>query len=91
MLYANKVWVRPVMRPNVYRRKMGKSFTNLNRYISVITNVDEKLFVIFEHTINHLSLGYVHLSQLEHYFSRFVSFFDCFYSTFFIFIPRYLL
>ena len=79
------------MRPNVHRPKMGKKLTNLNRYISVITDIDKKWFVIFEHTINHLSLGYVRLPQLEHYFSCFVSFFDCFYFTFFIFVQGYLL
>ena len=30
---------------------MGKKLTSLNRYISVLTDVDEKWFVIFEHTI----------------------------------------
>ena len=44
---------------------MGKKLTNLNRYISVVTNIDEKWFVVFEHTMNHLSFGYVHLPQFE--------------------------
>ena len=38
---------------------MGKKLTNLNRYISTITDIDEKWFVVFEHTINHLSFRYV--------------------------------
>ena len=53
---------------------MGKKLMNLNRYISVITNIDEKWFVIFAHTINHLPFGYVRLPQLENYFSCFASF-----------------
>ena len=36
----------------------GQKLTSLNRYISVITDVDEKWFVIFEHTINHFSFDY---------------------------------
>ena len=46
---------------------MGKKLTNLNwqEYISVITNIDKKLFVIFEHTIIHLSLGYVRSPNLN--------------------------
>ena len=31
-----------------------------------IAGIDEKWFVIFEHTTNHLSFGYVHLPQLEY-------------------------
>ena len=34
---------------------MGKKLTVLNRYISIIVDIDEKWFVIFEHTINHIS------------------------------------
>ena len=52
---------------------LGKKL-NLNRYISEITDIDEKWFVIFECTINHLSFGYVRSSQLEYYFSCFASF-----------------
>ena len=48
---------------------MVKKVTSLNRYISIITHIDEKWFVIFEHTINHLSFGYVRFPQLEYYFS----------------------
>ena len=51
----------------------------LNRYISVITYINEKWFVIFEHTINWLSFGYVHLPQLESYFFPFFSLFFPFY------------
>ena len=35
-------------------QKSTKKFTNLNRYISVSTDIDEKSFVIFERTLNHL-------------------------------------
>ena len=54
----------------------------LNRYISVNINIDGKWFGIFEHTINHLSFGYVRLPQPEYYFSRFFLF-----SYFFILLP----
>ena len=47
--------------------------------ISVITDIDQKWFVIFEHTINHLSFGYIRLPQLENYFSCF-AFFPYFFS-----------
>ena len=60
---------------------MGRKRTILNRYISIITDIDEKWFVIFEHTINWLSFDYVHLPQLKHYFS----FFFFFFLTFFFF------
>ena len=53
---------------------MGKKLTSLNRYISVITNIDEKWYVIFEHAINRLSFGYVCLPQLDYYFSFFFFF-----------------
>ena len=61
---------------------MGKKLTNLNRYISIITDIDEKWFVLFEHSINHLFFGYVHLGQLKKYFSCFPSFL-----TFFFLLP----
>ena len=55
---------------------MGKKLTNLNQYISVNTGIAKKWFVIFEHTIKQLSLGYVRLPQLIAYnFSCFASFF----------------
>ena len=53
----------------------GQKWAILKRYISVITSIDEKWFVIFEHTINHLYLGYVCLSQLEYFFLLFSYFF----------------
>ena len=71
MLYANRVWGCPVTWPKFYAPKMGRKWMILNQYISVITDIDEKWFVIFEHTINHLSLGYVCLPQLEYYFFSF--------------------
>ena len=83
MLYANRVWGLPVTRPKFYRPKMDNKLMNLNRYISVITNIDEKWFVIFEHTINHLSNGYVHLPQFECHFSFFFSVLF----AFFVFLP----
>ena len=46
---------------------MGKKLTSLNRHISIITDFDEKWFVIFEHIINHLFFGYARLPQLEYY------------------------
>ena len=39
----------------------GQKVDELNRCISVITDIHEKWFVVFEHTINHLSFGYVRL------------------------------
>ena len=57
----------------------GIKLTSLNRYISVITDIDKKWFVIFEHTTNHLSFGYVCLHQLENYFSCFSIFFFNYY------------
>ena len=57
---------------------MGKKLTNLNRYISVATDIDEKWFVVFDHTINHLSFGYGRLPQFEYYFSSFAPFFTFF-------------
>ena len=41
---------------------------NLNRYISIVTDIDEKWFVVFYHTINHLSFGYVRLPQFKYFF-----------------------
>ena len=83
MLYANQVWGRPATWTKFYRPKVGKKWTILNRYISVITNIDEKWFVVSEHTINWLSFGYIHLPQLEYYFSSFFSFFLLFFFWFF--------
>ena len=65
-----------------YRPKMGKNLTNLNRYISVITDIEEKRFVIFEYTVNHLSVDYVCLPQLEYYLSCFL--FPYFFAFFFL-------
>ena len=61
---------------------MGKNLKNLNRYILVITDIDEKWFAVFEHTMNRLSFGYVWLPQLENYFSCFVSFLSFFFFSF---------
>ena len=65
----------------ILQAKMGKKLTSLNRYILVITDIDEKWFVIFEHTINHLSFGYARLPQLENFFFLF-----CFFLIFCIFL-----
>ena len=78
LLYANRVWGRPITWLNFYRPKMGKNLTNLNWYILVITDSDEKCFLIFKHTINHLFFGNVRLSLLEYYLS-FTSFFFLFF------------
>ena len=56
MLYVNRVWGHSVTRPKCHRLKMGKKLTNLKQYISVIIDIDEKWFVIFEYTIDHLFL-----------------------------------
>ena len=63
----------------IYWPKMGKKWMILNRCISVITDMNEKWFVIFEHTINCFSFRYVGLPQLEYYFSFFL------FLTFFLF------
>ena len=59
MLYANRVSECLVTLPKFYKPKLGKKLTNLNLNILVRTDIDEKWIVIFEHTINHLSFGYV--------------------------------
>ena len=41
MLYANQIWGRPVTWPKFYRPKIGRKLTSLNRYTSVIINIDE--------------------------------------------------
>ena len=68
---------------NFTSRKSAESRRILNQYIletPTSTNIDKKWFVIFEHTNNNLSFGYVHLPQLECYFSF------CFFHTFFLFL-----
>ena len=54
---------------------MIKKLANLNRLIWVITDIDEKWFVVFEHTIDHLAFGYVRLTQQEKHFFCFACFF----------------
>ena len=39
--------------------------------ISIITDIDEKWFVISEHTIHWFAFGYVRLPQLKYHFSSF--------------------
>ena len=75
------IWGSRSRDQNFASPKVGKKLKNLNQYISAVINIDEKRFMIFEHTINHLSFGYVRLSQLEYYFSCFASFFLLFFST----------
>ena len=65
----------------------GQKLTNLNQYILTITNINKKLFAIFEQTINNLSFGYVRLSQFEYYFSCFFFY----YLLIYFFFPCYLL
>ena len=50
---------------------MGRKLASLNRYISVIIDIDGKWFVIFEQIINHLCFGYIRLPQPVYYFSCF--------------------
>ena len=45
-------------------------------------NTDEKWFVVFEHTINHLSFVCVCLPQLGYYFTCFSPFFLLFFFSF---------
>ena len=52
----------------ILRLKMGKKLTSLNQLFSVITDIDEKYFMIFEHTINQFSFGYVRLPPLKYFF-----------------------
>ena len=54
---------------NFIGQKLENRWTNLNRYISISTDIDKNWFVIFEHTMNYLFYGCVHLSQLEYFFS----------------------
>ena len=51
MFHVDQIWGRPVTWPKFHSPTMGKKLTSLNQYISVITDIDEKWFVIFEHTI----------------------------------------
>ena len=74
----------------ILQAKNGQIMEILNRYISVITDIDETWFVIFEYTINYLSFGYVRLPQHEYYFSCFFCFILLFFS-FFLFFSGYLL
>ena len=83
ILNANRVWGRPVTWPEFYRQQMGKKSTSLKWYISITTNIDEKWFVVFEHTINHLTFGYVRLPPLENFF---FSCFAPFFLLFFLFL-----
>ena len=53
-------------------------------YLRNYTDIDEKWFVIFEHTINWLSFEYDNLPHLEYYFSSSFSFFLLFFFLFFI-------
>ena len=80
MLYANRVWGRPVLKAKFYRLKLSKKLTNLNRNISVITDIEEKWFVMFEYAINHLSFGYVLLTL----YLNAVFLFSFFFHTFFL-------
>ena len=48
----------------ILRPIMCKNWTNLNRYVLIITDIDKKWFLIFEHTNNHVRFGYVRLLHL---------------------------
>ena len=84
MVYVNQVLGAPGLVNEMLQTENGQKVDILNRYISIITDFDGKEFVIFEHTINHLSFGYVGSPQLEYYF---FSFFLGF-SFFFFFLLR---
>ena len=72
----------------ILRAKNGQKLTKLNRYISIITDMDEKWFVVFECTINHLSFdkfAYPNLNTIFlvlHLFSYFFFLFRLPLSTF---------
>ena len=83
MFYANQVWGRPITWPKFYRLKVGRKRTSLNRYISVNTDIDEKWFVILEHTINWLCFGYANFSFTPTWILFF--FFFTFFLLFFLF------
>ena len=68
---------------------MGKKLTCLNRYILIITDIDEKRFVGLEHTINYFSFGYVPLTQLDNYFSCFASFFLLYFFLFLLLLSTF--
>ena len=74
MLYANQVWGAQGHVTKISQAKNGQKVDELPIYL-VITDIDQKQFAIFEHTINHHSFGYVCLPKLENYFSCFASFF----------------
>ena len=48
----------------------------------IVTDIDEKWTLVFEHAINHLSFGYFRLPQLKSYFSCFGIFFRTFFVCF---------
>ena len=75
MLRADRVWGTGHVTKISQAKKMAKNLMNLKRCISVITDIDDKWFVIFERTINHLSFGYDRLPQHENYSSCFAFFF----------------
>ena len=89
MIYATE-FGPPSHVTKILQAENGKKLTNLNRYISVITGIDQKRFAIFEHTINHLFSGYVRLPQLEYYLFFVLHLFSYFFSFFFFFF-RFLL
>ena len=75
----------PGLVTKILQAKMSQKWAILNQYILVITNIDENHFVIFEHAINCLSLGYVCLPQLEYHFLSFLGgFFLLVFSSFFL-------
>ena len=83
MVYVNRVLGAPGLMNEMLQTENGQKVDILNRYISIITDFDGKGFVIFEHTINHLSFGYVGSPQLEYFFFFFLfSFFFLRLSTF---------
>ena len=53
---------------HVIKILQAKNGQKVNEFESIITDIDEKWFVIFEHTINHLLFNYIRLPQLKYYF-----------------------
>ena len=62
-------------------QKLTSNYIGNYRYISVITDVDEKSFVVCKHTINRLSFGYARLLQLENIIFLVLHFFLTFLLT----------
>ena len=69
----------------ILQAENGQKVDEFEPIYPVITDIDEKWFVMFEHAINHPSFGYARLHQLENYFSWLASFLLLFFLFFFCF------